>query len=208
MSSSFLTGSITACVADLRDGVEIDAAAARIQQRYSGEIHSIVERRLQGAVRRRVDAEDVAQDTFGSFFVRVQAGQYDLPNRSRLGGLLARMADHKVKAVIRRNLRKRRDVRAECHAGAGAEDSCRDLLQLAPAAEARPDDMVASKEIESILLQSLKSEELVQVAVWRREGCSNTEIASRLGCTERTVERKLVEIRERLGRRLGQLNRS
>ena len=45
------------------------------------------------------------------------------------------------------------------------------------------------------LLEMLPDQELRKIAVARMEGYTNREIASRLGCTERTVERRLRYIR-------------
>ena len=41
------------------------------------------------------------------------------------------------------------------------------------------------------LLDRLGDNSLRDVAVWKMEGYSNDEIAGRLGCVSRTVERKL-----------------
>jgi ECF sigma factor len=46
-----------------------------------------------------------------------------------------------------------------------------------------------------LLLDRLADDGLRQIAVWKMEGDSNDEIARRLGCGLRTVERKLGVIR-------------
>jgi DNA-directed RNA polymerase specialized sigma24 family protein len=45
------------------------------------------------------------------------------------------------------------------------------------------------------LLGRLTDASLRSIAVWKMEGYSNEEIAARLGCVPRTVERKLAVIR-------------
>ena len=45
------------------------------------------------------------------------------------------------------------------------------------------------------LLAALADRELESVALWKMEGYTNAEIAGRLGCAPRTVERKLQVIR-------------
>jgi len=45
-------------------------------------------------------------------------------------------------------------------------------------------------------IDSLEDATLRQVALWRMEGYSNNEIAERLGCVSRSVERKLDLIRK------------
>ena len=60
-----------------------------------------------------------------------------------------------------------------------------------------PDPAFAAQVAEEYqrLLTSLGDRELESVALWRMEGFSNDEIAVKLGCTSRTVERKLRIIR-------------
>ena len=45
-------------------------------------------------------------------------------------------------------------------------------------------------------LDSLNDESLRRVALGKLDGCTNREIASRLGCVEKTIERKLRSIRK------------
>jgi DNA-directed RNA polymerase specialized sigma24 family protein len=45
------------------------------------------------------------------------------------------------------------------------------------------------------LLACLEDGSLRRVALWKMEGYTNREIAGRLGCIEKTVERKLMSIR-------------
>jgi DNA-directed RNA polymerase specialized sigma24 family protein len=45
------------------------------------------------------------------------------------------------------------------------------------------------------LLESLPEPELRLIALWKVEGCTNEEIAGRLDCVPRTIERKVSRIR-------------
>ena len=47
------------------------------------------------------------------------------------------------------------------------------------------------------LLGMLKDETYRNVAVWKMEGFTNKEIAVKLGCAQRTVERRLILVRSR-----------
>src|SRR5262249_56375305 len=62
-------------------------------------------------------------------------------------------------------------------------------------AEPTPEFTVSLAEQFEALLAKLPGEELRQIARLRLAECSSAEIAERLGCTERTVSRKLVLIR-------------
>jgi DNA-directed RNA polymerase specialized sigma24 family protein len=46
-----------------------------------------------------------------------------------------------------------------------------------------------------VLLDSLEDSTLRQVALWRMDGLTNVEIAQKMGCVLRTVERKIERIR-------------
>lgn len=78
-------------------------------------------------------------------------------------------------------------------AGEGPEG---DALAQAVGREPTPEfaAMVAEETLRR--LGMLEDETLRNVAVWRMEGYSTEEIAARLGCTTRTVERKADLIRQ------------
>ena len=61
--------------------------------------------------------------------------------------------------------------------------------------EPTPDFAAQVAEEYGRLLELLGDETLRQVAVWKMEGYSNDEIADKLGCSRRTVARKLEAIR-------------
>ena len=50
------------------------------------------------------------------------------------------------------------------------------------------------------LLDGLADESLKQIAVWKMDGYTNVEIADKLGCAVRSVERKLERIRAKWDR--------
>jgi DNA-directed RNA polymerase specialized sigma24 family protein len=61
--------------------------------------------------------------------------------------------------------------------------------------EPTPDFAAQVAEEYRQLLERLGDESLQQVAVWKMEGSGNDEIAEKLGCSRRTVARKLESIR-------------
>ena len=64
--------------------------------------------------------------------------------------------------------------------------------------EPNPTFVVQIAEEYNALLDRLGDSVLRKIAVWRMEGYTNDEIAERLGCSRRSVARKLVVIRKRL----------
>lgn len=71
----------------------------------------------------------------------------------------------------------------------------RDALALAVSREPSPDSAVIIAEQVQELLDALPDLILRQIAEWRMDGLSNAEIAGKMGCAVRTVERKLERIR-------------
>jgi DNA-directed RNA polymerase specialized sigma24 family protein len=75
----------------------------------------------------------------------------------------------------------------------GADEAVvEDILSREPT----PEFAVQAAEEYQRLLGLLGDAELERVAVWKMEGHSNEEIAEKLGCVPRTVERKLRLIRD------------
>ena len=69
-------------------------------------------------------------------------------------------------------------------------------LTAALAREANPEVAAIVAEETCLLLERLGNSQLQAIALWRMEGYTTDEIAKRLGCTRRTVARKLELIRD------------
>ena len=76
--------------------------------------------------------------------------------------------------------------------GTEAEDTG---LQQIIGTEPTPEFAAQMVEAYQELLARLGNLELRSIAVWKMEGYSNEEVAAKLGCVPRTVERKLGLIR-------------
>ncbi len=61
--------------------------------------------------------------------------------------------------------------------------------------EPTPESAAMIQEQFQELLDSLGDSTLRQIALWRMDGLSNAEIAQKMGCVLRTVERKIERIR-------------
>ncbi len=70
------------------------------------------------------------------------------------------------------------------------------LEQMDASAPSPAESVVLSEALER-RLASLADPELRQIALWRLEGFTNREIADRVDCVERSVERKLDRIRSK-----------
>ena len=191
-------GSVTALLAHLRAGDH--EAAQPLWERYYPRLVGLARQRLRGTPRRVADEEDVALSAFDSFCRGVEQGRFpQLKDRDGLWALLVLITVRKAADLLQYNRRERRgggQVRGDSawagrdgEAGAGGLDDIE-------AGDPTPDVAVQLAEEFQLLLDRLDSDELRRIAVWKLEGYSNAEIASRLGCAEVSVERRLRLIRK------------
>ena len=175
-------GSITRWIADLRRD---DEAAERLWAAYFGRMVAAAGRRLTAAGR-AADDEDAALSAFKSFCLGARAGRFpQLRDRDNLWPLLLALTSYKCVDQIRRATRLKRGGAA----GPAAAD-----LDLITSRDPTPELLAEVNERLTALLDRLDrtgDPALRRVAVWRLEGESADEIADRLGCSRRTVERKV-----------------
>lgn len=143
------------------------------------------------ACRNNVDADDVSQSVWLSFFSRTVAGQYQLESPARLGGLLKSMARNKLASQVRRLGRGKRDFARtrlfnEIDDVADRDDDPRQRAQLT--------ELIAT-------VSSGLSPEVQQIVELRRKGLSWAEVAEQMGGTAqgrrmqlgRAIEKALIK---------------
>ena len=173
----------------LRRGNE--SAAVEVFRRYTGRLVGLARKRLPSAVARKVGPEDVTQSVFQSFFARYKAGQFDrLVGWDEFWRLLAGITAKKCNRKIAGFRAQRRDIRREVEFGPvgeapGAGPTAAEAAILAEAFENLVRDL--SPRDRRIVTLTLEA--------WRPD-----EIGEELGCSERTVERVLARLRNRLER--------
>jgi RNA polymerase sigma factor (sigma-70 family) len=179
-------GSITRWINQLKAG-DRDAAEA-LWETYFRRMVELAQRRLQNAPRRAADEEDVALSAFHSFCARAKAGLFPrLTDRDNLWPLLIAITGNKCVDLIRRENRLKR--RRTEQAGFDLEA----LLCQEPTPEFA---LEVADQLEHLLrkLDATGDAELRPIALWKMEGVPTGEIAARLGCVRRTVERKFAMI--------------
>jgi DNA-directed RNA polymerase specialized sigma24 family protein len=148
--------------------------------------------RLRSAPRRVGDEEDVALSAFDSFCRGAQAGRFPrLDDRTDLWQILVLIT---VRKAIDLRQYEGRPTR-----GGGRVRSLTELTQEGLEAiggdEPTPELAAQLAEEYQRLMEQLDNPILQSVAAWKLEGYTDDEIAARLGCVARTVERKLARIR-------------
>jgi RNA polymerase sigma factor (sigma-70 family) len=184
------SGSITQAFQQMRMGDRL--AVQELWERYFPRLVGLARKTLAGRPQRVADADDAAQSAFASFCQRVGKGQFnDLLKRDDLWNLLGTI-------TVRKSLQQARREGAEKRGGGAilgedvlydSADQRRRLEDLAAQLPAQEFDLTCEE------LLALLDEELRQIALLRLMGYRNREIAEKLDCTERKVERKLHLVR-------------
>jgi DNA-directed RNA polymerase specialized sigma24 family protein len=189
-----LAGSVTHWIGGLKDGD--DEAARELWQRYFDGLVRVARARLRDAPRAALDEEDAALSAFHCLCRGAAAGRFpELDDRDNLWRLLATLTAQKAVDQRRHEGREKRGG-GRPHVGDRAPgDAEIDAMQEIVGREPSPEFAAQLDEQYRLLLDRLADDGLRQIAVWKMEGDSNDEIARRLGCGLRTVERKLGVIR-------------
>lgn len=172
--------------------------AEKIWNDYFSKLVRLAKRKLEGIPQRDADEEDAAISAMNSFYQGLAKHQFDhLHNRDDLWKLLVTITARKATARRRAYLAQKRgggQVRGESIFG--YQDNRQDGLAQVLGTEPTPELALEVTENCRLMLDQLQDETLHQVALWTLQGYRSTEIAEKLGCVRRTVERKLERIRE------------
>jgi DNA-directed RNA polymerase specialized sigma24 family protein len=183
-------------VLDLRSG---DAAAATLLwERYFTLLVQVAKKRLArtGSTGADADEEDAALSAFVSFCAGAGDGRFlELSDREELWRLLVVITARKVGDQVDRRRALKRGGHLLRMDGAAANGLTAGLT-AAVAREPNPEIAAMVAEETRVLIERLGDKVLQEIALWRMEGYTTDEIATRLGCTRRTVARKLELIRD------------
>jgi DNA-directed RNA polymerase specialized sigma24 family protein len=188
------TGQVTRWIGQLKGGDH--AAAQKLWEAYFQKMVELARLKLQGMPRRAADEEDVALSAFNSFCQGAGTERFpQLQDRNSLWPLLVAITAHKAVDLMRHERRLKRGGPPVAGAAVAPEVEVEAIIGREPTPEFA---LQVAEECQG-LLDRLGDEGLRSVALWRMEGYTVDEIAARLGCVRRTVERKLRAIRELWG---------
>lgn len=173
-----------------------DAGAAKqLFDRFAHRLIGLARAHLDGRLRGKVDAEDVMQSVFKSFFRIQRAHGVSLSDWNDLWSLLTVITLRKCGHCLRYHRAARRDVRRECAAVVSDDDA--DAGWEAVAREPSPLEALMLSETVEELLRGLDERDRL-IASLALQGYTRQEIAERVSCTERTVYRVFGRLRRRL----------
>jgi RNA polymerase sigma factor (sigma-70 family) len=170
-----------------------EAAAEELFRRYAGRLTALARSRLSQALASRVDAEDVVQSAYRSFFLLAQGGDVLLRESGDLWRLLVRITLRKVYRSARRHHADCRSVECE-HPRPGE-------VEAAVSREPTPAEAAALFDELRGVLAPLEPTQRRMVEM-RLQGHEAEAIAAEVGRSARTVRRTLAAFGAELERRL------
>ena len=187
--------SVTHWIASLKAG---DAdAAQQLWRRYFAALVRLARARLRGAPKAVADEEDAALSAFDSFCRGAARGRHPrLDDRHDLWRLLVVLTERKAIDQARRQRRWKRGGGKILGTSDGVADDDPDGAVAGVASGGPTPDFAALVADEcGRLLGRLRDDSLRRVALLRMEGYTNEEVARHLGCSLRSVARKVELVR-------------
>jgi RNA polymerase sigma-70 factor, ECF subfamily len=165
-------------------------ASMQLYLRYAARLHALVVSQSSRDLARRVDAEDIVQSVFRTFFQRAAVGNYNVPDGEEIWKLLLVIALNKVRAVGAHHRAAKRDVRQTV----GGEAFDRALEWQCAQDEGA---LTALRVVVEELLEGIPAANR-QIIELQIEGYAVAEITEKVQRSRRTVERVLQGFRTRL----------
>jgi len=175
------------------------AAARRLWERFYDRLCRLARSHLRATLRRMADEEDVALSAFDSFCAAAVKGRFPrLEDRDDLWQILFTITVRKA-ADLANHEGRRQPMSGRLLTGAnlgmaGSRGES-DVLSLIEGPGPSPEFAAEVAEECGRLLGALDNDELRRIVLDRLAGFKDWEIAARLGCTRKTVQRKLTVIR-------------
>ena len=181
--------SVEAFVNSLRQG---DPAASRaVFDQYVDKMVAMARKRISQRLASRIDAEDVVQSVFRTFFHRTKEGQFEFHDPEDICKTLARITIHKVFRQVAHHQAAKRDASRELGSGDDAQDLVVNLVSREPS----PEEAAELLDHMENFLSHLKPQER-EILELRMQGYSTEEIAQKTGSYDRKVRRVLERIRD------------
>ncbi|WP_339748394.1 sigma-70 family RNA polymerase sigma factor [uncultured Rubinisphaera sp.] len=173
-----------------------ESAAREVFDRYLVRLIALARSRLSEKLARKVDADDIVQSAFRSFFVRAREGQFKIERGADLWNLLATITKCKLLKKAEHYKQQKRSLDRD--QPITTTDSMEENLFTADPTEI---EAVALTDELEFLMQSLEVHQR-QMLELRLQGLTTLEIADEVERSERTVRRFLGNFRDQLETRL------
>ena len=169
------------------------AAAEQLWREYYERLVCFARAKWGAFPRRVADEEDIALSAIQSFCERVKERRFPkLHDRNNLWNLLTTITARKLLNLKRDANRKKRGGGSQVSTSYPEQAKLEQILGN----ETSPEFVVEMREELERLLSRLESEALKEIALLKLSGHTNAEIAEKLDCSMRRVERKLQLVRK------------
>src|SRR5262245_33055192 len=165
-------------------------AARQLFDRYAEQLVLLARKRISQRLASRIDAEDIVQSVFRTFFHRAKEGQFQLHDPDDICKLLARITVHKTFRQIAFHKRAKRDPGHET----GHSDEAHEMLLKLMGGEPTPEEGAAFADQLAHFFDRLQPDQR-QILTMRMEGYGNAEIAAKMEITDRTIRRIMERVR-------------
>lgn len=168
-----------------------ETAARDLFDKYCERLLRLAGARIGPKFASRLDAQDVVQSAFRTFFIRARNDEFVFDAQDDLFKLLVRITVHKTLRQIAYHRAARRNPAAELGHGSAAQDQLLQVMAAGPTPDA-----------EAAVLDGLKAfvgqltESDARVLELKIQGHTTPEIAELTGSYDRKVRRVLERIRE------------
>jgi RNA polymerase sigma factor (sigma-70 family) len=171
------------------------AAAQKLWERYGPTLIQLARRRFRGTFNAVGDEDDLVQSVFNALWQGAQEGRYDeVRNREELWWLLLTITR---RTALNRQAYNQRKKRGPGTRSLDGDTDASNFGLPADSDQSPPEMILMLEEQQQRLLGLLRDDVLRSIALWKLEGYSHDEIATKLSVTPRTIVRKVNLIRER-----------
>ncbi|MCA9214522.1 MAG: sigma-70 family RNA polymerase sigma factor, partial [Planctomycetales bacterium] len=168
-------------------------AATTLFNKYARRLIALARKRISPKLNRRIDADDVVQSAYRSFFAHAKDDEYQLTTAGDLWRLLASITLHKLHGQVDKHTAAKRSVNHEEAADA--------TTGSARSPEPTPEEAAALIEDLQIALKALTPDERC-VLTGTLQGQGETQLASTVKKSNRTVRRLLASARQKIEHQL------
>ncbi len=166
-------------------------AARELFDAYVARLIPLAKRRISQRLASRVDAEDIVQSVFRTFFARLKDDKFEIGDQDDLFRLLMRITVHKTLRQIAHHKAAKRDPGMELVQGDSAHEQLLQLLTNEPTPEAT---VTFLDQLEHFMGQLQTGDR--EILELRLQGYSTEEIAEKMGSYDRKIRRVLERIRD------------
>ena len=175
-----------------------EAAATELFRRYAERLAAVARGHIGGKLSGRLDADDIVQSAYRSFFIRARDGEFALRHSGDLWRLLVGIVRHKLLSQVERHSATRRSIHSEERFDTKGQSLAEaEALAREPSAE----EATLATELLAAIMADLTPVQR-RVLELRLQDCTLDEMANQTRRSERTVRRWLEAIKSQWAERL------